>query len=35
MTVNLDGELIDCDDAILNCSPRRCSVRIPGLPPRS
>ena len=35
MTVNLDGELIDCDDADFELLASALPVRIPGLPPRS
>ena len=34
MTVNLDGELIDCDEAEFELLAAALPVRIPGLPPR-
>ncbi len=33
MTVNLDGELIDCDEAAFELLPAVLPVRLPGLPP--
>ena len=35
MTVNLDGELFDCDEASFQLLPAALHVRIPGLPPRA
>ena len=35
MTVNLDGELFDCDEAAFQLLPAALCVRIPGLPPRA
>ena len=34
MTIDLDGELIDCDEAELELLAAALPVRIPGLPPR-
>ena len=33
MTVNLDGELIQCDDAQFSLLPAFLNVRVPGLAP--
>ena len=35
MTVNLDGELIGCDEASFELLAAALPVRIPGLPPRA
>ena len=35
MTVNLDGELIDCDEAAFELLAAALPVRVPGLSPRA